>query len=35
MTITYTILALAVMFSVLKGAAVKRLISKAIEEDQK
>lgn len=34
MTITYTILALAVMFIVLKGAAIKRLIDKAIEEQK-
>ena len=35
MTITYTIFALAAVFSGLKGAAIKRLISKAIEEEQK
>lgn len=35
MAITYTLLTLAAVFSVLKGAAIKRLISKAIEEDQK
>lgn len=34
MTITYTLLTLAAVFSVLKGAAIKKLFDKVMEEQK-